>query len=177
MKISISKERVVYQGPAYEDSYWGEVQFPEIFNCADGTLAIKTHVADDNWAEFGKKKDVWCVSKDSGLTWERVDRVLTTEVGHLLPNGDRLHFPLVTGLSCKTAELKAARIVTQRLPSDRITKEEDGSWPYPAFMYRDIWGSANYIYDLATLPDAYAKQEWVGYRIKKGESQGTEEKV
>ena len=51
----------------------------------------------------------------------------------------------------------------------RWYKEEDGSWPYPAFMYRDIWGSANYVYDSATLPDAYAKREWVGYRIKKGE--------
>ena len=44
-------------------------------------------------------------------------------------------------------------------------------------MYRDIWGSANYIYDFATLPDAYAKQEWLGYRIKKGESYGSEEAV
>ena len=177
MKISVSKESVVYQGSAYEDSYWGEIQFPEILSCADGTLAIKTHAADDNWSEFGKNKDVWCISKDKGMTWERTDRALTREVGYLLPSGDRLYFPLVTGLSCKTADLKPARIVTQRLPSDRIVKEEDGSWPYPAFMYRDIWGSANYIYDFATLPDDYAKQEWLGYRIKKGESQGTEETV
>ena len=49
MKIKISKDSVVYQGPAYEDSHWGEVQFPEIVRCADGALAIKTHVADDSW--------------------------------------------------------------------------------------------------------------------------------
>ena len=98
MKISISKESVVYQGPAYEDSYWGQVQFPEIFKCEDGTLAIKTHDADDNWAEFGRNKDVWCVSKDNGASWERRLDMREAEVGHLLPNGDRLHFPLRTGL-------------------------------------------------------------------------------
>lgn len=177
MKIHVSKESVVYQGPAYEDSYWGQVQFPEILNCANGALAIKIHAADDNWAEFGKNQDVWCVSTDKGVTWERTDRALTSEVGHLLPSGDRLYFPLVTGLTCKTADLKPARIVTQRLPSDKIVKEKDGSWPYPAFMYRDIWGAANYIYDQETLPDEYAKKEWSGYRIKKGEPQGGEEKV
>lgn len=177
MKISISKESVVYQGPAYEDSYWGQVQFPEIFKCENGDLAIKTHDADDNWAEFGRNKDVWCISKDNGATWERKLDMRETEVGHLLPNGDRLHFPLRTGLTCKTSELKPARIVTQRLPSDKITKEADGSWPYPQFMYIDIFGQSNYIYAMDTLPDEYSKKEWIGYRTKAGESESTEERV
>ncbi|MBE6891317.1 MAG: exo-alpha-sialidase [Ruminococcaceae bacterium] len=177
MKISISKESVVFQGPAYEDSYWGQVQFPEIFICEDKSLVIKTHVADDSWKEFGRNKDVWCISKNNGLTWERKADMYETEVGHILPNGDRLHFPLRTGISCKVSEIKKARIVTQRLPSDTIIKEADGSWPYPVFMYRDIFGSANYIYDMETLPDAYSKKEWVCYRKKARDSQSTEEKV
>ena len=83
MKISVSKESVVFQGPAYEDSYWGQVQFPEVLKCADGSLAIKTHVGDDNWKEFGQDKDVWCVSKDNGVTWERTDSGVSSQVGHL----------------------------------------------------------------------------------------------
>lgn len=177
MKITVSKESVVYQGPAYEDSYWGQVQFPELLKCTDGTLAIKTHVGDDSWREFGQNKDVWCVSKDNGMTWERTDHEVASQVGHLLPSGDRLYFPLVTGVTCKKSELKEARIVTQRLPSDKLTKEEDGSWPYPAFMYRDIFLNANYIYDLETLPDEYSKKEWLAYRIKKGETEAVPEKV
>ena len=125
MKISISKESVVFQGPAYEDSYWGQVQFPEIFICEDKSLVIKTHVADDSWKEFGRNKDVWCISKNNGLTWERKTDMYETEVGHILPNGDRLHFPLRTGISCKVSEIKKARIVTQRLPSDTIIKEAE----------------------------------------------------
>ena len=177
MKISVSKESVVYQGPAYEDSYWGQVQFPEILKCADGSLAIKIHAGDDNWKEFGQDKDVWRVSKDNGITWEVADKSAAAMAGQLLPNGDRLYFPMVTGRTCQASRLKPARIVTQTLPSDRITKEEDGSWPYPAFMYRDIFESVNYIYDMDTLPDDFAGKEWHAYRIKKGENQAVEEKV
>ena len=177
MRITVSKESVVYQGPAYEDSYWGQVQFPEILKCADGMLAIKTHVGDDSWREFGQNKDVWCVSEDNGITWEQTDNSVISQAGHLLPSGDRLYFPLVTGAVCKKSELKEARIVTQRLPSDRITKEADGSWPYPVFMYRDIFLNANYIYDMETLPDEYSKKEWLAYRIKKGEAEAVPEKV
>ena len=177
MKISISKESVVYQGPAYEDSFWGEVQFPEIMKCADGTLAIKTHVADDNWREFGKNKDVWCISRDNGESWERTDNSVVFQTGNLLPNGDRLYFPMVTGITCNRSELKEARIVTQRLPSDRITKQADGSWPHPVFMYRDIFLNENYIYDMETIPDEYSKKEWLAYRILKGKFDAVPEKV
>lgn len=177
MKITVSKESVVYQGPAYEDSYWGQVQFPEILKYSDGTLAVKTHVGDDSWREFGQNKDVWCVSGDNGITWEKTDHEVASRVGHLLPSGDRLFFPLVTGITCKKSDLKEARIVTQRLPSDKITKEADGSWPYPVFMYRDIFLNANYIYDLETLPDEYSKKEWLAYRIKKGSTEAVPEKV
>ena len=177
MKIKISKESVVYQGPAYEDSHWGEVQFPEIVCCADGALAIKTHVADDSWKEFGKNQDVWCISRDNGESWERTDNSVVFQTGYLLPSGDRLYFPLVTGVTCKRSDVKEARIVTQKLPSDKITKEEDGSWPYPVFMYRDIFLNANHIYDLETLPDEYAKKEWLAYRIAKGDTAAVPEKV
>ena len=177
MKLRVSKESVVYQGPAYEDTIWGVVQFPEIVNRADGTLAIKIHVGDDVWTDFGKDKDVWCVSRDNGVTWERADISVKSEVGYLLPNGDRIFFPLRTGISVKTSELREARITTQILPGDKVTKEEDGSWPLPIFMYRDIWGRAQCIYDFDTLPDEYSKKEWIGYRIKKGETRAVEEHV
>ena len=82
MKLRVSKESVVYQGPAYEDTIWGVVQFPEIVNRADGTLAIKIHVGDDVWTDFGKDKDVWCVSRDNGVTWERADISVKSEVNY-----------------------------------------------------------------------------------------------
>ena len=97
MKINISKERVVYQGPAYEDSFWGQVQFPEIFKCEDGSLAIKTHDADDNWAEFGRNKDVWCVSKDNGETWS-VPSPNKFFSSPLSPKSSTLYYPSL--LSC-----------------------------------------------------------------------------
>lgn len=177
MKIKVSEESVVYQGPAYEDTIWGVMQFPEVFVRPDGTLALKIHAGDDTWTDYGKDKDVWCISKDNGVTWEQSDISVKLEAGHVLPNGDLFRFPLRTAISCKTSELKEARIATQILPSDKITKEADGSWPLPTFMYRDIWGRANYIYDIETLPDAHCKKEWISYRIKKGETQAIEETV
>lgn len=177
MKITVSKESVVYQGPAYEETIWGVVQFPEIVQRADGTLAIKIHLGDDCWSEFGKDQDVWCVSSDNGRSWKQTDHAVKEEVGYLLPSGDRLFFPMRTGISRNASELKPARITTQLLPSDTLQKEADGSWPYPAFMYRDIWGRENYIFDIETLPDEYAKKEWIGYRIKKGENRSVPEVV
>ena len=105
------------------------------------------------------------------------DHTIKEEVGYLLPNGDRLFFPLPTGIVQKTSDLKPARITTQILPGDHPVKEADGSWPYPAYMFRDIWGRENYIYDIQTLPDAYCKKEWIGYRIPKGTTQAVQETV
>lgn len=177
MKIEVSEESVVYQGPAYEDTIWGVMQFPEIINCKDGSLAIRIHAGDDVWTDFGKDKEVWCVSTDNGLTWNPAENKIKNDAGYLLPNGDRLFFPLPNGISCKTSELKEERITTQILPGDKPEKEADGSWPYPAFMFRDIWGCKNYIFDFDTLPDQYGKKEWTGYRIPKGSDKAVEEHV
>ena len=174
MKVTISKESVVYQGSAFEDSSWGYVQFPRMYVCPDGMLALTIHDGDDAWEDMGVKTK-WCISRDNGLTWERADNHVERVVGDYLPNGDLLQFPLRQGFVCKMCELKGDRVQTQMLPSDKIVKEEDGSWPYADFMYRDIWGMRNYIFDVDKLPDKLFKKEWHGLRIKNGETQAVEE--
>lgn len=182
MKISVSKESVVFQGPASEDCIWGEIQFPKIFKNPDGTIAIRTHFGDDtpeSWGdeETGDGSQVWCISKDNGITWERTSHAMNSEVGLLLPNGDRIYAPWPKVLIYPEDQMKADRITTATLPSDKPTKQADGSWPYPVFTFKNIWGCRVQIYDVDTLPDEFAKREVTLYRVKKGETHAVEEKA
>ena len=72
MKIKVSKESVVVQGPAFEDTIWGVCQFPHLAFDNEGNVCCNIHMADDVWEDMGVGKDVWFTSKDGGKTWGEV---------------------------------------------------------------------------------------------------------
>ena len=137
MKIKISEERVVLQGPAYEDTIWGVMQFPTIFKTNDGKIIVRVHTGDDVWTDLGKAdKEAWCVSDDMGKTFMRCESQKNL-VGTVLPNGDRIYFPHAKAILIPMKDVKVMRGFTTKLPSDKIEKQADGSMPYPVFNFYD----------------------------------------
>lgn len=160
MKVKIGEERLVCQGPAYEDTIWGVMQFPTVYKLDNGNLVVRTHVGDDSWTEIGRAdKEWWHLSEDLGKTWKKVG-TQQTGVGLTLSNGERIYFPPQQAVILPPDAVKARRGFTEPLPSDKIVKEPDGSMPYPSFRYLDIAGQENLIYDFDYLPDEYNKKEW-----------------
>lgn len=178
MRITVGKEIVVAQGPAYEDSYWGEFQFPQIFKTTDNEFAIRTHCARDQWEDYGKGKELWCISKDGGRTWGEIDKEdVEGKIGTMLPNGDRIYFPARPAIVLKEGEFKDAINAFQRIPSDVIERQKDGSMPYPVYSFKDVGGTDMQIYDFETLPDKYREKNWKIMRIRKGDTEAMEETV
>lgn len=177
MKIKIGKENVVAQGPEYEKSYWGEFQFPQLYKTTDGGFAIRTHCARDQWEDYGRGKDLWSLSED-GANWKQISNgIAEDEIGTLLPNGDRIYFPAQPSIVLHEGEFKDAKNAFYRLPTDVVRKEEDGSFPYPVYSFKDVGGTDMQIYDFDTLPDGVMEKTWKIKRIKNGENISSEESV
>lgn len=175
MKIKVSKESVVVQGPAFEDTIWGVCQFPHLAFDNEGNVCCNIHMADDVWEEIGVGNDVWYTSKDGGKTWAPSEKGVSPKVGTLLPNGDRIFFHTPPPIIVPIEEIKHARIFRNLIPSDKIEKMSDGSWPYPIFATNDML-SPYYVYNLDTLPDEYSKKEWSLTRIPAGSDEKIEQK-
>ena len=45
MKITLGEEKIVAIGPRYEDSYWGQWQFPKLMEGKDGQIVMTFHNA------------------------------------------------------------------------------------------------------------------------------------
>lgn len=177
MKIKVSEERVVLQGPAYEDTIWGVMQFPTVFKTDDGKIIVRVHTGDDVWTDLGKAdKEAWCISDDMGKTFMRCESQKNL-VGTVLPNGDRIYFPHAKAILIPMKDVKVMRGFTTKLPSDKIEKQADGSMPYPVFNFYDRTACfESFIYDYDTLPDQYAIREWTMLRTTP-EGKTVEEKV
>lgn len=160
MKIILGEERVVLQGPAYEDTIWGVMQFPTVYKTDDNKIIVRIHVGDDVWTDLGDENKVaWCISEDGGETFARC-KAMNELIGTKLSNGDRIYFPPQTAIVYPVDKLKIRRGFTARIPSDKIEKQADGSFPYPTFAFRDASGSEEHLlYDFDTLPDEYAKKQ------------------
>jgi len=177
MKIDIGKEFVVTQGPAYEDSFWGEFQYPKLFETSDGKFALKINCARDEWEFLGRNMALWMVS-DDGMNWEQESyENLKNKIGTLLPNGDRIYFPDVPAIVLRAGEFKNAINAFFRIPTDSIKKEDDGSFPYPVYSFKDSGEADMHIYDFDTLPDEYSDKEWKMLRIKKDDNEARTENV
>lgn len=184
MKITYSDEILICQGKSFEEylpSNWGPVQFPTIHRDTQGNWFIRVHWVNDSWDEFGNEMYRWFKSTDNCQTWTPTDSASAEgSVGTLLSNGDRILFPVPESILFQGEDikkLKKPRIWNNRLPSDRADKEQDGSWPYPAFSTINALGGETIVYDFDTLPDEYAKKQWTMNRIKKGEPSATQEIV
>lgn len=178
MKITVSQEKVVYQGKTYEDCVWGQYQFPSAYKTENGDFVVGVQAYADLIETHGCSDFVWSVSKD-GEKWERTDAAIKNDFeGLLLPNGDRITYGFtVPPATIPVNELKPSQYATAFIPSDKSEKCEDGSWPYPIFSFVDVFKNERRIYDVDTLPDGIVKKEWTISRKKKGESEYKVEQV
>jgi len=165
MKITVSKETVVLQGPAYEDTHWGVMQFPTVYKTNDNKIVVRIHTGDDVWTEIGKAdKEAWCISDDGGKTFKACQSMKNL-IGTTISNGDRIYFPATKAIVYPESKLKFRRGFTAQIPSDKIEKQADGSFPYPSFRFWDNAGAEEHLlYDYDYLPDEYAKREWTMLR-------------
>lgn len=177
MKITVSNESVVLRGKAYEESAWGYYQFPELHRDNDGNFYCSVHVADDHWKEIMESSKAWFISKDGGKSWQPTQKNKDVTFGTKLKNGDIIYFPKMPPYIVDEKQLKRPRLFTKELPGDTIEKQADGSWPYPIMSYCDVVTNIHYIYDMETVPDAYAKKQWHMVRLKAGETEAKEELV
>ena len=70
MKTRKQNERVVYYGGRNEDLHWGWVQFPALYQMADGNIGIYVHDDDDSWMSLGDNTGKYLVTENEGETWE-----------------------------------------------------------------------------------------------------------
>ena len=96
MKLVMGKEHVIVRGMRPEENPWGAYQFPRPYNL-DGRLIVAVHVADDDISSFGKTNR-WFESRDTGESWSEIDASIAPYCGLLLPDGDRLYFPMESGI-------------------------------------------------------------------------------
>ncbi len=178
MKITISQEKVVYQGKPYEECVWGEIQFPALYKTVGGDFAVAVQTFGDLVENHGNDNFVWVASKD-GENWSPTDSSVKNDFeGLLLPNGDRIAYGFtVPPVIVPVSELKPSRYARAFLPGDKSEKCADGNWPYPIFSFVDVFKNERRIYDVDTLPDGIIKKEWTISRKKKGDSEYRVEKV
>ena len=173
MKITLGDEQVVAIGPRYEDSYWGQFQFPHLYSGKDGSVLVHVHNGDDNWEEIGTA-DLWFTSQNWGENWETVANVENVPKGVLLPSGDRLTPTARPSQPLDLSKVQAPmKITTAFLPNEPLWAKSDDPnvLPQPRGSYCDVWGQRHCIYHTADLPDGMFEHlnEWPMLRIKAGE--------
>lgn len=181
MKITLGEEQVVAIGPRYEDSYWGQFQFPFLHQGENGEIIAKVHNGDDDWEELGMC-DLWFSTTDCGETWQPRANGGNAAKGVLLPNGDRLMPAARPTVTLDLTKVQAPmKFATMMLPSDDIyAKSTDvNRLPQPRGAYWDVYGQKHCVYNVESLPDGLFEHldEWPMMRTKAGESEAKPEWV
>ncbi len=172
MKLTMGEERVIVRGIRPEEQIWGAYQFPRPYNLGD-RLVVGVHVVDDDIKSFGEKNR-WFESRDLGVTWREIDHTVSTQCGLLLPNGDRLYFPMESGVKLDNYKMTPQNLYTPGY--DFSKKAEEGTLPLPDGM--TYWpGITIRAYNADRLPDSLSKKEWLAMRIPAGSTEPVEERV
>ena len=172
MKIKMEKPVCVYQGDVMEKLHWGFVQFPWLYNTADGNILLSIHCEDD--APFAiEDNKLYFKTSDGGKSWSVADADDVKKMGYRAPNGDIL-FP-------KTYPPKSVKGMNQpkwfgnfRIPTDDLLpkkSDDKKSLPYPAAISTNVFGSFDYLYYVDTLPDDICPKGFRFSRLKAGESE------
>ena len=99
MKITVGKPTLVYQGGRPEELHWGFVQFPWLYNTADGNILIAIHCEDDApFAIDGGKS--YLKSTDGGKSWvaataEDVARIISVAIDSTSPTASTASSSLI----------------------------------------------------------------------------------
>ena len=173
MRLIVGEEKVIVRGIRPEEQLWGAYQFPRPYNL-DGRLVVGVHVVNDDIKSFGEKNR-WFESVDEGESWREIDDAVTAEFGLRLPDGDRIYFPMESGVS-----LREYRMTPQSLHTpgyDFSRRAEPGTLPLPDGMTYWMDGTVIRAYNADRLPEPLCRKEWRMMRIRAGETEPVEERA
>ncbi len=173
MKLAMGREHVIVRGIRPEEQLWGAYQFPRPYNLGD-RLVVAVHVADDNISSFGETNR-WFESRDRGATWKEIDASVSSRCGLLLPNGDRIYFPMESGIRLDHYRLTPGNLLTPGYDFRR--RAEEGTLPIPDGMTYWFDGTVIRAYNADRLPESLAGKEWLARRIPAGKTEPVEERV
>ncbi len=165
MKLTLGEEHVIVRGmpPEEPGCLWGPYQFPRPYNLGD-RLVVAVHVSVDDGKSMGDANR-WFESRDLGRTWEEIPPAVAEECGLLLKNGDRIYFPMESGISLSEYTCTPECLLTPDYDFSQQAKE--GKLPIPdGKTYQ--WGIAMSAYKAERLPPSLAKKEWLMKRIPAG---------
>jgi hypothetical protein len=172
MRITLGVECVIVRGIRPEEQMWGAYQFPRPYNLGD-RLVVGVHVANDNIESFGITNR-WFESRDKGVTWKEIDPSVATECGLLLQNGDRLYFPMESGLSLDNYKMTPQKYYTPDY--DFTKKSKEGTLPIPDGV--TFWeGTTIRAYNADRLPDSLSEKVWLAMRTLPGQKEPLKEYV
>lgn len=178
MKLTLNRERVVVVGKTFEDSYWGYMQFPFLYEMADGRIGLSVHNADDAPHELSLENKIYFVSEDKGNSWHKASKEEIELMGTRLPNGDMLKiYPIGTkpikGYKESPLHFGNYHIPTDTIPAKESEKEDE--LPEPLAILTDVFGSYDRVYLQDTLPSKLCEKRFRFRRLKKGEKKTKEE--
>lgn len=173
MKILLGEERVIVRGIRPEEKLWGPYQFPRPFDLGD-RLVVSVHITNDDIKSTGSPT-MWLESRDRGETWQEIDPSVASSCGLLLPNGDRLYFPLESGISLKDYRFPDFSYLTPGVDFSRPADE--GTMPIQDGMTYWFTGTRIRAYRAERLPKSLAAKTWHTARIPAGQTEPVFEDV
>lgn len=173
MKLVMGKEHVIVRGMRPEENPWGAYQFPRPYNL-DGRLIVAVHVADDDISSFGKTNR-WFESRDTGESWSEIDASIAPYCGLLLPDGDRLYFPMESGIRVDRYKPTPQALYTPDYDFSR--QAEEGCLPLPDGITCWFDGTVIRAYRAERLPQSLAAAEWRAVRVPAGGGKPVSESV
>ena len=175
MRITKNEAVCVYQGGRPEELHWGFVQFPWLYNTADGNILIAIHCEDDApFAIDGGKS--YLKSTDKGKSWVAATADDVAKMGYATADGDMLMPRAFPPKSVKGMK-RPTRFGNYRIPTDDILPQKStraDTLPFPAAISTNVFGSFDYLYYVDTLPDDICPKGLLFTRLKKGEDRPTE---
>lgn len=164
MKITLGEERVIVRGIRPEQQLWGPYQFPRPYDLGD-RLVVAVHVDNDDIKSFGTDNR-WFESRDRGATWQEIGPEVSVECGLKLQNGDKIYFPMESGISLKNYRMTEQKY---RTPGYDYSKQaEEGTLPIPDGMTFWMDGTTIRAYRADRLPPSLAGSKWLMKRLKAG---------
>ena len=128
----MGKPQIVYQGGRPEELHWGFVQFPWLYNTADGNILLAVHCEDDApFAIEGNK--AYFKTTDKGQSWVAATKDDVKKMGYKAPNGDILMPKAYPPKSVKRMK-QPKWFGNYRIPTDSVLPEKSGdesSLPFP----------------------------------------------
>lgn len=173
MKLQLGEERVIVQGMPPEENWWGKYQFPIPYRLRD-RIVVSVHTEDDDIYNQGVTRR-WFESRDKGKSWNEISPEAAPECGLLLPNGDRLYFPFLSGQPLEGyKETPMGRLTPDY---DFSLRAEEGTLPIQDGITYFTCGAQIKAYKADRLPESLDKRDWVAYRIPNGQTNAIRENV